>query len=129
MRIINRIFALIHITLRYCIYSSQGNYRNISSLILTLPYLIRVAHLKLVCMKIKVFNLCQDINDRDLERLFNPFGVVNSAVVSRNILNSRSNCNGIVEMPVDKQGEQAILSLNKTLVSGKIITVSKLDSD
>jgi RNA recognition motif-containing protein len=79
-------------------------------------------------MKIKIFNLCQDINDKALERLFLPYGIVNSAEVSRNALNGRSNCNGIVEMPLENQAEQAILSLHKTLVSGKIISVTRFES-
>lgn len=76
-------------------------------------------------MKIKILNLCQDINDKALERLFLPYGVVNSAEVSRNSLNGRSNCNGIVDMPLESQAEQAIVSLDKTMVSGKVISVSK----
>ena len=79
-------------------------------------------------MKIKIYNLCQDINDKALERLFRPFGIVNSAIVNRNALNGRSNCNGIVEMPLEAQAEQAIERLNKTMVSGKIISVSKYES-
>ena len=80
-------------------------------------------------MKIKIFNLNPDINDRALERLFLPYGVVNSAIVSRNALNGRSNCNGIVEMPLENQGEQAIVSLDKTMVMGKIISVAKHSAD
>ena len=76
-------------------------------------------------MRIKIFNLNPDINDGALERLFRPYGVVNSAVVSRNALNGRSNCNGIVEMPLDKQAEMAIVGLDKTTVSGKLISVTK----
>lgn len=79
-------------------------------------------------MKIKIFNLNPDINDRALERLFQPFGIVNSAVVSRNALNGRSNCNGIVEMPLENQGEQAIAGLHKTTVMGKVISVTKFES-
>jgi RNA recognition motif-containing protein len=80
------------------------------------------------CMKIKIFNLSQDINDSALERMFLPYGVVNSAVVSRNSLNGRSNCNGIVEMPLEKQAQQAIMSLDRTVVSGKIISVAEHES-
>ncbi len=80
-------------------------------------------------MKIKVFTLCQDINDKALERLFLPYGVVNSAEVSRNALNGRSNCNGVVEMPLDSQAEKAIISLDKTMVSGKIIKVARHDPE
>lgn len=80
-------------------------------------------------MKIKIFNLCQDINDKALERMFQPYGVVNSAEVSRNVLNGRSNCNGVVEMPLEVQAEKAIMSLDRTMVSGKIISVAKFEED
>jgi RNA recognition motif-containing protein len=78
-------------------------------------------------MKIKIFNLNQDINDKALERMFLPFGVVNSATVNRNVLNGRSNCNGVVEMPLENQGEQAIMSLHQTMVMGKMISVTKFE--
>jgi|ADGO01.1.fsa_nt_gi RNA recognition motif-containing protein len=79
-------------------------------------------------MKIKIYNLNPDINDRALERLFLPYGVVNSAVVNRNALNGRSNGNGVVEMPLDNQAENAIASLDHTMVMGKMITVSRYES-
>lgn len=78
-------------------------------------------------MKIKIFNIHQDINDKALERMFLPYGVVNSAVVNRNSLNGRSNCNGVVEMPLENQAEQAIMSLDRTTVSGKVISVTKYE--
>jgi RNA recognition motif-containing protein len=77
-------------------------------------------------MQIKVFNLNRDINDNALERLFLPFGVVNSAIVKRDALNGRSYCNGVVDMPLEPQAEKAILCLNQTMVSGKVILVSAL---
>ena len=76
-------------------------------------------------MNIKIYNLSQNIDDRALERLFRPYGVVNSALVERNALNGRSRGNGIVEMPVDSQAQQAIVSLNRTMVDGKQISVSE----
>ena len=81
-----------------------------------------------IVMKIKIFNLCQDINDKELERMFRPFGVVNSAIVNRNALNGRSNCNGVVEMPLENQAEQAIVGLDRTKVNGKVISVTKFES-
>jgi len=63
--------------------------------------------------------------DRDLRRLFSPFGIVVSAEVARDKLNGRSKCKGMVEMPVDKEARQAIESLHLTLLDGKKISVSE----
>jgi RNA recognition motif-containing protein len=76
-------------------------------------------------MNIKIYNLSQNIDDRALERLFRPYGVVNSAIVERNVLNGRSRGNAIVEMPVQSQAQQAIVSLHRTVVDGKQISVSE----
>jgi len=76
-------------------------------------------------MNIQVFNLSLNIEDRDLRRLFSPFGIVASAEVIRDKLNGRSKCNAMVEMPIDSQGRQAIESLHLTLLDGKKISVSE----
>lgn len=76
-------------------------------------------------MQIKIFNLSQSVTDKDLERMFTPYGIVNSAVVDRNLLNGRSNGNGMVEMPVEKEARQAIICLDRTLVQGKQISVAE----
>jgi RNA recognition motif-containing protein len=58
--------------------------------------------------------------------MFSPFGVVNSAEVTRDKLNGRSKGNGIIEMPVEREARQAIASLDKTVMDGKNISVSEL---
>jgi len=55
-------------------------------------------------MNIQIFNLSLNTDDRDVRRLFSPFGIVTSAEVVRDKLNGRSKCNAMVEMPVDSQG-------------------------
>lgn len=77
-------------------------------------------------MNIQVFNLSQNTGDRDLRRLFSPFGIVISAEVLRDKLNGRSKCNAMVEMPVDREARLAIESLHQTMLDGKKISVSEL---
>jgi RNA recognition motif-containing protein len=75
-------------------------------------------------MTIQVFNLSADITDRQLRKIFEPFGVVVNAIVSRNQFNGRSNRHGLVEMLKLTDAENAINSLNRATIDGKIITVS-----
>jgi RNA recognition motif-containing protein len=77
-------------------------------------------------MNIQVFNLSINTADRDLRKLFSAFGVVTSAEVVRDKLNGRSNCNAMIEMPLDKEGRQAIASLHEVMLDGKKISVSEL---
>ncbi|MBO9204343.1 MULTISPECIES: RNA recognition motif domain-containing protein [Niastella] len=76
-------------------------------------------------MNIHVYNLSLNTIDRDLRRLFSPFGIVVSAEVLRDKLNGRSRCNAMVEMPIDSEARQAIESLHQTLLDGKKISVSE----
>ena len=77
-------------------------------------------------MNIQVYNLSLNTDDRDVRRLFSPYGIVASAEVIRDKLNGRSKCNAKVEMPVESQARQAIESLHQTLLDGKKISVSEL---
>ena len=77
-------------------------------------------------MNIQVFNLSLSTEDRDLRRLFSPFGIVASAEVIRDKLNGRSKCNAMVEMPIEREALLAIESLHQTLLDGKKISVSEL---
>jgi RNA recognition motif-containing protein len=77
-------------------------------------------------MNIQVYNLGRNISDTDLRKLFAPYGVVNSAEVTRDKLNGRSKGNGVIEMPVDHEARQAIASLDQTLIDGKKISVTEL---
>lgn len=76
-------------------------------------------------MTIKIYNLGLNISDSDLERIFNRFGIVNSAEVDRNKFNGRSKGNAMVVMPIEKEARQAITSLDQTMVDGKKISVSE----
>jgi RNA recognition motif-containing protein len=77
-------------------------------------------------MNIQVYNLSLNTDDRDVRRIFSPFGIVASAEVIKDKLNGRSKCNARVEMPIESQARQAIESLHQTLLDGKKISVSEL---
>lgn len=76
-------------------------------------------------MNILVYNLSFNLIDSDLRRMFSPFGIVNSAEVVKDKLNGRSKGKALVEMPVDAEAQQAIVSLDQTVVDGKKISVQK----
>lgn len=76
-------------------------------------------------MNILITNLNLNLIETDLQRLFTPFGEVASALIVRDKNNNRSSGKGIIDMPVEKEGEKAIVSLNGTMVAGKKILVSR----
>jgi RNA recognition motif-containing protein len=79
-------------------------------------------------MNIQIFNLSLNIVDRDLRKLFSAFGIVTSAEVVRDKLNGRSKCNGMIEMPIDKEALLAIESLHQAMLDGKMISVTELQT-
>lgn len=80
-------------------------------------------------MNIRISNISLDTTDSELRKLFVPYGNVDSATVYRNALNGRSLKYGQVSMPVSAQGRQAIASLDKTMLDGKLISVSELPAE
>ena len=80
-------------------------------------------------MNIKISNISLDTTDSGLRKLFFQYGNVDFAKVNRNSLNGRSLKTGEVCMPVAAQAKQAILSLDKTIFDGKIISVSALPTE
>ena len=80
-------------------------------------------------MNIKIANISLNTTDTELRRLFFQYGNVDFAKVNRNSLNGRSLKTGEVCMPVSAQARQAILSLDKTIFDGKIISVSELPTE
>jgi RNA recognition motif-containing protein len=76
-------------------------------------------------MNIQIFNLSLHTEDRDLRRLFSSFGNVTSAEVVKDKLSGRSKRNGLIEMPIDSEALQAILSINQTMLDGKLVSVTE----
>ena len=80
-------------------------------------------------MNIKISNISLNTTDVELRKLFFQYGNVDYAMVNRNSLNGRSLGNGKVCMPVSAHARQAIVSLDKTTLNGKIISVSELPTE
>jgi RNA recognition motif-containing protein len=76
-------------------------------------------------MHIQVLNLSMNTGDRELRRLFSPFGIVSSAEVLRDKFSGRSKCNAVIDMPVASEARQAIVSLHLTTLDGKKISVAE----
>jgi RNA recognition motif-containing protein len=80
-------------------------------------------------MHIHIANLNSNFIESDLKRLFVPYGEVESVELVRDKLNNRSLCHAFIEMPVRKEGEQAITCLDRTEVQGKKIFVTEVVYD
>ena len=80
-------------------------------------------------MNIRISNIGLNATDNQLRKLLIPYGSVEHAMVYRNPLNGRSLKSGEVRMPIDAQAKQAIISLDKTVFDGNIISVNELAGD
>lgn len=75
-------------------------------------------------MTILITNLDRNLIEADLQRLFTPYGEINTIHIDRDQLNNRSNGRAYIDMPVLRQAQQAILNLNGVLLGRKNIEVS-----
>ena len=80
-------------------------------------------------MRIHIYNLNSNLIESDLLRMFAHYGEVSLVELVRDKLNNRSLCHAIIEMPVRRDGEQAVISLDKTEIKGKKIAVSEVMYD
>lgn len=80
-------------------------------------------------MNIKISNISLNTTDSELRNLFFQYGNVDFAKVNRNSFNGQSLNTGEVCMPVAVQARQAILSLDQTILDGKIISVNELPTE
>jgi len=79
-------------------------------------------------MDIQVSNLNISLIEADIQRLFTPFGEVSSLEILRDKLNNRSKGRAMIKMPVAKEAQKAIASLNGQVVGGKSIVVDEVSS-
>jgi len=79
-------------------------------------------------MDIQVSNLNISLIEADVQRLFTPFGEVSSVEIIRDKLNNRSKGRALIMMPVSREAQKAIASLNGFVVSGKAIVVNEVAS-
>jgi RNA recognition motif-containing protein len=75
-------------------------------------------------MIIEITSLHLNVIETDLQRLFTPYGEIASIEILRDRLNNRSRGKAIIDMPIEKQAQQAAASLNGMLISGKSIVVT-----
>jgi len=80
-------------------------------------------------MNIHVSNLNLNVLESDLQRIFSLYGEVKSVELVRDKLNNRSKGRAFIDMPVDKEGQKAILQLNGSDIMGRQITVSEIRYD
>ena len=76
-------------------------------------------------MKIYVGKLNSEIGDDDLKILFQPFGHVTSVYIWTDNDNGENYNYGIIDMPVKKQAQLAIESLDKLEYKGHPLSVHK----
>lgn len=79
-------------------------------------------------MNIQVHNLTLNVIDSDIRKLFAAFGVVDSAEVIKDKLNGRSKGHAIIDMPIEAQARQAIITLDQTYIDGKKISVREVST-
>ncbi len=79
-------------------------------------------------MNIEITNIHLNVIESDIRRLFTPFGEVRDVELLRDKWNNRSTGRALVNMPVEKQAQTAIVTLNGTMLSGKTIMVSQSGS-
>lgn len=78
-------------------------------------------------MNILVYNLSVNIIGEDLTKLFSIYGTVGFVVIIRDKKSGRSKGNAFVEMPIQGQGEQAILGLHQKEIDGLKISVQEIN--
>lgn len=78
---------------------------------------------KLQLMKIFVAGLPYDLDDAELEEIFEKFGTVASAKVAMDKETGKSKGFGFVDMPVKEEAEDAIESLNDISLGKKPLVV------
>jgi len=77
-------------------------------------------------MIIQLTNVHLNVFESDIQRLFTPYGEIQTVHILRDKVNNRSRGKAYVNMPVEKEAKQAILNLHGTLLAGKNIGVTAL---
>jgi len=79
-------------------------------------------------MNIQITNIHLNVIEADLRRLFTPFGEVRAVELVRDKWNNRSTGRALINMPLEKQAQVAILTLHGTVLGGKTISVTPFHS-
>jgi RNA recognition motif-containing protein len=75
-------------------------------------------------MNIQITNLDLSLIEADLQRLFTPYGEIYTIQIVRDNWNNRSRGKAFIDMPVEKEAQNAILKLNGVLLGRKKIVVT-----
>ena len=75
--------------------------------------------------KLYVGNLTYEVTDADLEKLFAPFGTVESAQVIADRDTGQSKGFAFVEMKTDQEAQAAIAALSGKEMNGRALTVNE----
>ena len=75
--------------------------------------------------KLYVGNLSYEVNDSELQQMFEPYGSVQSAQVIMDRDTGRSKGFGFVEMGSDQEAQAAIAALSGKQVGGRSLTVNE----
>lgn len=78
-------------------------------------------------MKIFIAGLPYDLDDAELEEIFEKFGAVTSAKVAMDRETGKSKGFGFVEMPVDAEAKDAIENLNDISLGKKPLVVKQAE--
>lgn len=76
-------------------------------------------------MNIYVSNLSFEVENSDLQALFEEFGEVSSASIILDKITRRSRGFGFVEMPKSEEAEAAIKEINGTQLKGRAVTAAQ----
>lgn len=76
-------------------------------------------------MKIYIGNLSQQVNEQDLENLFNEFGQVANTKIIRDLYSNESKGFGFVEMNDKASADKAIEANNSKELKGKKLVVNE----
>jgi len=79
-------------------------------------------------MRIFVANIAFTTTEEELERLFEPYGIVDRAQIITDRDTGRSRGFGFVEMPDSAEAQAAIDGLNGTSLGGRTLTVNEARS-
>ena len=75
--------------------------------------------------KLYVGNLAYGVTDADLQKMFEPYGAVQSAQIIMDRDTNRSKGFGFVEMGSDAEAQAAIAALNGKETEGRALTVNE----
>ncbi len=76
-------------------------------------------------MNIYVGNLHFNVNEDELRKVFEEYGEVSSVKIITDKYSGRSKGFGFVEMPNDKEAQDAINNLNGTEIKGRNVNVNQ----